>query len=162
VVSAVSLAVVGASVLLAGCGAHNPFRSGVKSFRGPDEVAVPYGAQDKADLTGAVTAVNTRETEHLQDVLDMLRGHVAGLYVRELPDGEILLEIRGGAQSLTSGGAPLLVIDDMPVGPQGVRLALKSLSPRDVESIQVLKDLSTTAVYGTRGANGVILIYLKR
>ena len=50
----------------------------------------------------------------------------------------------------------------MPVSPSGVRLALKGINPHDVKSIQVLKDLSTTAIYGTRGANGVILIYLKR
>jgi iron complex outermembrane receptor protein len=50
----------------------------------------------------------------------------------------------------------------MPVGPNGTRLALKGINPRDVASIQVLKDVSTTAVYGTRGSSGVILIYLKR
>lgn len=157
-----SAALLASSVLLLGCAPSNPFRTHGKSFRGPDEVAVPYGSQDAEDVTGAVSTVNTAETEHLQDVLDMLRGHVPGLHVRELASGEILLGLRGGAQSMTSDGAPLLIIDDMPVAPNGVRLALKGLRPHEVKSIQVLKDLSTTAVYGTRGANGVILIYLKR
>ena len=54
------------------------------------------------------------------------------------------------------------MIDDMPVRPHAIRLALKALNPRDVQSITVLKDLGSTAIYGTRGANGVILIKLKR
>ena len=158
----VDVAVAGACLLPAACGAPNPFRSHPAPFAGPDEVAVPYGSQDPEDVTGAVTSVNTSETDNLQDVLEMLRGHVPGLYVRETAGGDIRLQIRGSAQSLTSDGAPLLVIDDMPVGAGSVRLALKDLHPHDVKSIQVLKDVSTTAVYGTRGANGVILIYLKR
>ena len=159
-----SVGIVAASsgLLLAGCASSNPFRSGGKSLRGPDEVAVPYGKQRAKDVTGSVTAVNTAETENLQDVLEMLRGHVPGLAIRELAGGEILLQLRGSSQSLSSDGSPLLVIDDMPVGPGGIRTALRGLSPHDVASIQVLKDVSTTAIYGTRGANGVILIYLKR
>ena len=154
--------VVGSGLFLASCATANPFHPTGKPFKEPDEVAVPYGTQDREDLTGAVTVVNTAATDNLQDVLDMLRGHVPGLYVRELPGGEIQLRLRGATQSLTDDGSPLLVVDDMPVGPSGVRMALKGLSPHDVKSIQVLKDISTTAVYGTRGANGVILIYLKR
>lgn len=160
--ASVSLALAGSSLFLAGCGASNPFRAHGKSFQGPDEVAVPYGTQDTEDVTGSVTPVNTAETENLQSVLDMLRGHVPGLYVRELPSGDILLGLRGGADSVASGTAPLLVVDDMPVSPNGTRLALKGINPRDVASIQVLKDVSTTAMYGTRGSSGVILIYLKR
>lgn len=159
---ALGLTIASSALLLASCGGSNPFRAHGGSFRGPNEVAVPYGTQDKEDVTGAVTTVNPRVTDNLRDVLDMLRGHVAGLYVNELPSGEIQMRLRGGTQSLSSDGSPLLVIDDMPVGPRGIRYALKGLSPHDVESIQVLKDISTTAVYGTRGANGVILIYLKR
>jgi len=112
-----------------------------------------------------VTSVPAQESEDLRDVLDILRGHVAGLQVTELPGGEIRLRIRGAFQSLQSDDAsnqPLLVIDGMPVHPRAIRLALKGLNPHDVESITVLRDLSTTSIYGSLGANGVILIRLKR
>ncbi len=131
----------------------------------PDSIPVPYGAQEAAKSTGAVTSVPAQESEDLRDVLDILRGHVAGLQVTELPGGEIRLRIRGAFQSLQSDDAsnqPLLVIDGMPVHPRAIRLALKGLNPHDVESITVLRDLSTTSIYGSLGANGVILIRLKR
>jgi iron complex outermembrane receptor protein len=118
-----------------------------------------------AKSTGAVTSVPTEGNDDFHDVLDMLRGHVAGLQVTELPNGEIRLRMRGSYQSLQSEDAsnqPLLVIDGMPVHPRAIRLALKGLNPHDVESITVLKDLSSTAIYGSLGANGVILIALKR
>jgi TonB-dependent SusC/RagA subfamily outer membrane receptor len=105
------------------------------------------------------------ENEHLQSIVDMLRSHVPGLQVTELPNGELRLRIRGDQQTLRTddeSNQPLLVIDGMSVLPSGVRGALLSLNPRDVESIDVLKDVSSTAIYGSRGANGVILIRLKR
>lgn len=131
----------------------------------PDEIPVPYGTQEEPNVTGAVTSVPVKESDHLRDVLEMLRGHVAGLQVTELPNGDIQLRLRGPSQSLRADDAsnqPLLVIDDMPVQPRAIRLALKGLNPRDVERITVLKDVSSTSIYGARGANGVILIVLKR
>jgi TonB-dependent SusC/RagA subfamily outer membrane receptor len=163
--------VLTSGVLLAGCvGPYNPFRGGARA-PGPapagagGEVEVPYGTQEEEDVTGAVGSVDPGATRHLRDVLDMLRGQVAGLQVVELPDGEIRLRIRGATQSLREDDAanePLLVIDDMPVRPGGIRVALAALVPRDVASIQVLKDVSSTSIYGARGANGVILITMKR
>ncbi len=161
-------AVVLIGLLLAGCArVPNPFRTGERPSRTPSagEVAIPYGTQDEEDVTGAVTPVDTSGAQHFQSVLDMLRGHVPGLQVTELPSGEIRLRIRGGNQSLRGddeANEPLIVIDDMPVRPGATRLALKGLIPQQVASIQVLKDVSTTSVYGPRGANGVILIYMKR
>jgi iron complex outermembrane receptor protein len=105
------------------------------------------------------------ENQHFTDLLEMLRSHVAGLQVTELPNGEIRLRIRGEQQSLRTddeANQPLLVIDDMPILPSAVRSALMGVNPRDVESIHVLKDVASTAIYGSRGANGVILIQLKR
>jgi len=147
---------------LPGCGgSSNPFRP-VPGPTPQGVVRVPYGTQDKGDVTGAVTAVPMDENQHFTDVLEMLRSQVAGLQVTELPNGELSLRIRGENQSLQGSNEPLLVIDDMPILPSAVRGALRGLDPRDVESIHVLKDLSSTAIYGNRGSNGVILIRMKR
>jgi TonB-dependent SusC/RagA subfamily outer membrane receptor len=112
-----------------------------------------------------VTAVALDENEHFESVVEMLRSQVPGLLVTELPNGEIRLRIRGDQQTLRTddeSNQPLLVIDGMSILPSGIRGALRGLNPRDVESIQVLKDVSSTAIYGSRAANGVILIQLKR
>ena len=152
---------------LAACGGpSNPFRPGTRPFDPPaDDARVPYGSQDREDVTGAVSAVPMDENQHFHDVLEMLRSQVPGLQVTELPSGDVVLRIRGGQQSLRTDAAanqPLLVIDDMPILPSTVGPALRALVPHEIESIHVLKDVSSTAIYGSRGANGVILIHLKR
>jgi len=147
------------------CGPSNPFKPGPQPTPPPEDVRVPYGTQDRDDVTGSVTSVPMAENEHFGDVLEMLKSHVPGLHVTELPNGEVRLRIRGDQQTLRTEEAanqPLLVIDGMPIRPNGIRAALLGLNPRDVESISVLKDVSSTAIYGSRGANGVILIQLKR
>ena len=158
----VALASLG--LVLPGCGSPNPFRP-VRPSSPPGDARVPYGQQDPQDVTGAVSSVPMDENQHVTDVLQMLRSHVPGLQVTELPNGQIRLRIRGEQQTLRTEeeyNQPLLVIDDMPILPTGIRSALRSLNPRDVESIHVLKDVSSTAIYGNRGANGVILIRMKR
>lgn len=154
------------ALALSGCSQRsNPFKDGPRPFSPPGDVRVPYGEQDREDVTGAVTAVPLDENEHFHDVVDMLRSHVPGLQVTELPNGEIRLRIRGDQQTLRTddeSNQPLLVIDGMSILPSGVRGALLGLNPREVESIQVLKDVSSTSIYGSRAANGVILIQLKR
>lgn len=155
------------SLVVSGCAVGPGLSDTAEPAESPESegIPVPYGTQEEANITGAVTSVSVEENDHLRDVLDMLRGHVAGLQVTELPNGDIRLRIRGASQSLRTDDAanqPLLVIDEMPVQPRAIRLALKGLNPHDVESITVLKDLGSTAIYGTRGANGVILIVLKR
>jgi TonB-dependent SusC/RagA subfamily outer membrane receptor len=92
----------------------------------------------------------------------MLRGRVPGLEVIETSPGAIEVRIRGLNQSLQeSGQQPLVVVDGVPSSrPAGE--ALLALDPRDVASIEVLKDVSSTTVYGTRGANGVIIVRLVR
>lgn len=157
--------VVGFGLLTAGCGPTDPFQEGTRAFAPPGEAQIPYGTQGSEDITGSVAAVPIGENEHVHDVIQMLRSHVPGLQVTELPNGEIRLRIRGDQQTLRTDDAsnqPLLVIDDMPILPTSMRGALLGLNPRDVESIHVLKDVSSTAIYGSRGANGVILIRLKR
>ena len=153
-------------LVLAGClGGSNPFRPRTQPFSPPDEARIPYGAQDAEDVTGAISSVPMDENQHLHDVVEMLRSQVPGLQVTELPNGEIRLRIRGEQQSLRTDEAsnqPLLVIDGMPILSSATGSALRGLIPHQVESIHVLKDLSSTAIYGSRGANGVILIRMKR
>lgn len=152
--------------VLAGCGPSNPFRPGTRPFAPPDpEARIPYGSQDREDVTGAVSAVSMEESQHFNDVLDMLRSRVPGLQVTELPNGDVTLRIRGEQQTLRTdqdANQPLLVVDDMPILPSTVGSTLRGLVPHQIESIHVLKDVSSVAIYGSRGANGVILIHLKR
>lgn len=153
-------------VLLAGCAHGTPQpESDQTPDLPPDQVEIPYGAQEAEDITGAVSAIPLDENEHVHDVVEMLQSHVPGLQVRYLSNGDIRLRIRGDQQTLRTDdefNQPLLVIDGMPILPTAVRGALRGIIPHEVESIQVLKDISSTAIYGTRGANGVIIIRMKR
>jgi TonB-dependent SusC/RagA subfamily outer membrane receptor len=118
--------------------------------------------------TGAVASVSEDSpgSEHVQTVEEMLRGRVAGLQVIRTPGGDISLRIRGGDPSLRAeAGEPrdaLLVIDGMAVSANNVGDVLRSLRPHQIDNIQVLKDVASTSVYGTRGAHGVVLITTKR
>lgn len=124
-------------------------------------VVVGYGSTVKKDLTTAVTSV--RSKDFLQgaanDPMQMIDGRVAGLTVSSTsaadPNASSGLQVRG-ASSLKSGNGPLIVIDGMPGGD------LRNLAQQDIESITVLKDGSAAAIYGSRGANGVILVQTKQ
>lgn len=99
---------------------------------------------------------------HYQSVIEMLRGKAPGLQVIEVSPNQFELRIRGMNQSLqASGQQPLVVLDGMASNRPAGEL-LMSLNPRDVASIQVLRDVSSTAVYGTRGANGVLIVRTRR
>lgn len=161
-----SVTLVCLGVLLTGCSSSRPEpeSEGTPSLP-PDRVQIPYGTQEAEDITGAVSAVPLDENEHVHDVLEMLQSHVPGLQVTYLSGGDIRLRIRGDQQTIRTddeSNQPLLVIDGMPVLPSALRGALRGIIPHEVESIQVLKDISSTAIYGSRGANGVILIRMKR
>ncbi len=128
---------------------------------GLDEVvAVGYGTMRKSDLTGAIASVDTKAiTEtRLSSVNEALQGLVAGVVVSSnsgVPGGDVKIRIRG-SNSITGGNDPLVVIDGFAGGD------LKSLNPNDIASIEMLKDASATAIYGSRGANGVILVTTKK
>ncbi|HEX8359054.1 MAG TPA: TonB-dependent receptor [Longimicrobium sp.] len=148
-------------------------------------VAVGYGTQRRRDLTGAVSSVNTAAIENkpITSVDQMLEGTAPGVQVStasSAPGGGISVRIRGGT-SVSEGvsNEPLYVIDGFPIEVDyaadnnrlgGGRVAgitvptnpLTSLNPRDIESIEVLKDASATAIYGSRAANGVVLITTRR
>lgn len=135
---------------------------------GLDEVVVVgYGQQQRRDLTGAVSSVSAEEMESLpvSGVDQALAGQVAGLEVNQgsgIPGGGARVRIRGTG-SVGTGGAPLYVVDGfaLPTYSGQVTNPLNSIPVGDIESVSVLKDASATAIYGSRGSNGVILIETK-
>ena len=124
-------------------------------------VVVGYGVQKKSDVTGALTRVDGEQlnTRPVNNAFEALQGKAAGVDItsNQRP-GEIgSIRIRGN-RSLNASNSPLYVVDGVPLSAGGI----ESLNPRDIESIDILKDASSTAIYGSRGANGVILITTKR
>ena len=125
-----------------------------------DEVVViGYGTSKKSDLTGSVTSVSGADLKKVgvSSVAEALTGRVAGVQVTSSegsPDSEIKIRIRGGG-SLTQDSSPLIIVDGFPVN------SMNDISPSDVEKMTILKDASSTAIYGSRGANGVIIITTK-
>ncbi|WP_439581935.1 SusC/RagA family TonB-linked outer membrane protein [Dyadobacter bucti] len=123
-------------------------------------MVVGYGTQKKSDLTGSVSSVKGADLTRLptQRVDQALQGRAAGVMVQNTdgaPGGNATIRVRGG-NSITGGNNALVVVD----GIQGVNIS--TINPNDIESLEVLKDASATAIYGARGANGVILITTKR
>jgi TonB-dependent SusC/RagA subfamily outer membrane receptor len=122
---------------------------------------VGYGSQDKRDVTTAVSSASGEKmrANSPRTVADMLVGRFPGVEVRQLANGSASIRIRG-SRSFRSNEEPLIVVDGIPQ--QNGAQALMDMSPRDVESIEVLKDAAASAVFGSRGANGVILISTRR
>jgi TonB-dependent SusC/RagA subfamily outer membrane receptor len=129
----------------------------------PDETTPEVGEPD-TEIVGAVVTPKSEEESggHFIDMVDMLRGRVTGLQVVELPNGNISLRIRGLAKSFMANQEPLVVVDGSPVPTYAISSTLRSIHPREVSSIQVLKDVASTSPYGVRGVNGVIVIKLKK
>jgi len=124
-----------------------------------DVVVVGYGQQRKRDLTGSISQVRGAELTQLpvQRVDQALQGRAAGVLVLNTdgaPGGNTTIRVRG-MNSINGGNNALIVIDGLQGG------NLNSLNPNDIESIEILKDASATAIYGSQGANGVILITTK-
>ena len=124
-------------------------------------VVVGYGVQRKSDVTGALTRVGEQQlnTKPVSNAFEALQGKAAGVDItsNERP-GEIGSILIRGKRSLNASSEPLYVVDGVPLQSGGI----ESLNPRDIESIDILKDASSTAIYGSRGANGVVLITTKR
>lgn len=133
-------------------------------------VVIGYGAVKKSDFTGSVTALkpDSKNKGLVVNAQDMLSGKVAGVNVTSNsgePGVGTQIRIRGGS-SLNASNDPLIVIDGVPmdnnkVGNTGSNL-LSTINPQDIESFNVLKDASATAIYGSRGSNGVIIITTKK
>jgi len=101
---------------------------------------------------------NESAREHSTSLSQLLQGRLAGVSVTPSPDGGIIVRM-GGPTSFYSNQSPLFVVDGVPI--EGSNSTLSWLNPADVEAVQALKDPSQTAIYGVRGANGVILIKTK-
>jgi TonB-dependent SusC/RagA subfamily outer membrane receptor len=127
-------------MLLAGCGG----RSAPKAEPPP---------------AGAVTAEDIQRTPG-EPIEKVLMGRFPGVWITRTADGGISVRIRGGT-SLYGSNEPLYIVDDMPIQPRP-NGSLEGINPYDIASIEVLKDAASTAMYGVRGANGVIIIRTKR
>ena len=152
----------------------------VETIVGEELVVVGYGTQAERDIAGSVSRISGDDLEisgNITSVSQMLEGKAAGVQVVRNsgePGGGISIDVRG-VGSINAGSAPLYVIDGLPIdnsvliGGTGDQVAstrsprnpLSGLNPEDIESIEVLKDASATAIYGARGANGVVLVTTK-
>ena len=124
-----------------------------------DVVVIGYGTVRKKDLTGSVATVTGQDIVKVPvpSVSEALSGKLAGVRVTTTdgsPDAEVLIRVRGGG-SITGDNSPLYVVDGFQTS------SISDISPNDIEDITVLKDASSTAIYGSQGANGVILITTK-
>ncbi len=139
-------------------------------------VAIGYGVQKKSDVTGALTSVSSEEinARPVKNAVEAMQGRAAGVDItsNERPGAVGNITIRG-VRSLTASNTPLYVVDGIPlvtgtvdasnVSSNKVTLGgIDNLNPNDIESIDILKDASATAIYGSRGANGVVLITTKQ
>lgn len=128
-----------------------------------ETVVVGYGQVKKSDLTGSVASVKAEKITDVpaNSVDALLQGRVAGVQVTNAsqdPGATSTVRIRGNS-SLNGSNSPLVVIDGFPYGEAG---ALSQINPQDIISMEVLKDASASAIYGSRGANGVILITTRK
>ncbi|MEL6556710.1 MAG: TonB-dependent receptor [Bacteroidota bacterium] len=143
-------------------------------------IVVGYGTIQRSDLTGAVSSIKSEDLNvgAIQSVQQSLQGRIAGVQISQTsaePGGGLNIRVRGSG-SINGGTQPLYVIDGVPInnanllGSQSAGIPqdnnasnpLASISPDDIASIEVLKDASATAIYGARGANGVVMITTKR
>jgi TonB-linked SusC/RagA family outer membrane protein len=130
-------------------------------------VVVGYGTQRKTDLTGAVTSLRGDKIREMPvvSVEQAMQGRMPGVQVQQTsgqPGAGISIRVRG-VSSIAGGNEPLYVIDGLPQFNDDVRgvNGLATINPSDIESIEVLKDASATAIYGSRGANGVVMVTTK-
>ncbi|WP_343561294.1 TonB-dependent receptor [Sphingobacterium sp.] len=141
-----------------------------------ETVVVGYGRQKKRNLTGAIVSVGASEIAKttLQDPISILQGRAAGVQVSSnsgAPGAEMSIRVRGSS-SLNSGNNPLFVVDGIPLESNSISSLngtensglnpMTDINPNDIASIEILKDAASTAIYGSRAANGVVMITTKR
>lgn len=124
-----------------------------------DVVVIGYGTVRKKDLTGSVASISSDDIAGVpvSSVSEAMTGKLAGVKITTTegsPDAEVKIRVRGGG-SLSQDNSPLYIVDGFPVS------SISDIAPSDIESIDVLKDASSTAIYGARGANGVIIVTTK-
>jgi TonB-linked SusC/RagA family outer membrane protein len=126
-------------------------------------VVIGYGTSRKSDLTGSVASISAKKLNDTpsHSIDGLLQGRVAGVQVindSQDPGASSVIRIRGNS-SLNASNSPLVVVDGFPLGEAG---DIKQINPQDIVSMEVLKDASSAAIYGSRGANGVILITTRK
>ena len=124
-----------------------------------DVVVIGYGTVKKKDLTGSVSSINQKQIANIpvSNVSEAMTGKMAGVNITTTegsPDADVKIRVRGGG-SLSQDNSPLYIVDGFPVS------SISDIAPSEIQSIDVLKDASSTAIYGARGANGVIIISTK-
>ncbi|MFD3000677.1 SusC/RagA family TonB-linked outer membrane protein [Pontibacter toksunensis] len=140
-------------------------RSTVNVSLAPDQqaleevVVIGYGTAKRQDLTGAVTSMAAKEIEKIpvSNIAEAMTGRMAGVQVTTTdgaPGAEIVIRVRGGG-SVTQDNSPLYIVDGFPVS------SINDIAPADIASIDILKDAASAAIYGARGANGVVIITTK-
>ena len=147
-----------AVVLLAGCQhRQNP----TPSPKADERVNIGYGTQDQRNLTASVGSLSHEDIKHVRarSVADLIQGRFSGVHVAALPNGDYAIRIRG-ISSPSSSNEPLYIIDGIQMAPNSG--ALRGINPYDIERIDILKDAGSTAIYGMRAANGVVMITTKR
>ena len=125
-----------------------------------DVVVIGYGTVRKKDLTGSVSSISDKQIANIpvSNVSEAMTGKMAGVNITTTegsPDADVKIRVRGGG-SLSQDNSPLYIVDGFPVS------SISDIAPSEIQSIDVLKDASSTAIYGSAGANGVIIITTKR
>jgi TonB-dependent starch-binding outer membrane protein SusC len=156
-VTLLALATIASAVL--GCGAA---RSAPPPSESPPEARGGAGRSVASEGTGSVAVVDGDKLQGIPEAQleGLLEGRVAGVQIVRLPGGGISVRIRGPG-SISGDTEPLYVVDGMPVNATADR-GLYWLNPADIKRIEILKDASTTSMYGVRGGNGVVLITTRR
>lgn len=125
-------------------------------------VVIGYGTQRKTDVTGAIASVSAEQIAErpITNFVEALAGQMSGVQIQQIDGapggGGLVVRVRGTG-SISAGSAPLFVVDGYPIEGD-----ISMISPNDIESIQVLKDASATAIYGSRGGNGVVIVTTKK
>jgi len=140
-----------------------------QTISGEELVVIGYGTQEQGDNTGSVSNISTADFNpgNITSPQELFQGKAAGVSVTSgdgAPGSGATIRIRGGS-SLSASNDPLFVVDGVPLdgnGVSGMRNPLNTINPNDIESINILKDASATAIYGSRASNGVIIINTKR
>jgi TonB-dependent starch-binding outer membrane protein SusC len=150
---------VGVDVLVgaSACGKHASQQPRPSSA---DSVEVGFGAQPKDKVLGASTTLPPSVSSRSLRIEEMLRGKVAGLVISGT-GSSLTMRLRG-TSSINSEQEPLVIVDDVMIQAGNIGNALAGLSPDDIKSVTVLKDVASTSIYGIRGGGGVILIKTKK
>jgi len=153
-----TLLAVGSIALAFGCAARGLPLAGPA----PGEVDVGYGAQPAGKVTGSMTSIPEDDTHArgAQTVAELLRGRVAGLQVITTESG-VTYRLRGPS-SFFADEAPLFVVNGVPTSADDIDRALAGIVMEDIRQVDVLKDVASTSIFGSRGAGGVIIITTRR